>query len=249
MSEEPNVTKKVIINQDGGLGDILYLQTLVKLLDCDNIVWPLSENFYDAAISHLKNDKITYIEKTEFLKNKDSYVGYSILDFDKAHLHSPDEIRGYMYSKYKFLGLHPSKWMENFSYTRNYKKENELYKSLDLPNNYKLLNFSFGSSPGTVIREDLTQKFKDEDNCVYIGPVEGYSLFDWSKVIEKAAEIHTVETAVCYLVEYLETTDKLYMYLKGDKEMFLKHYDGWEYITELHTKKWKYEDMNYGRYL
>jgi hypothetical protein len=42
--------------------------------------------------------------------------------------------------------------------------------------------------------------------------INGYTLFDWSKVIENATEIHTVDTSVIYLVEKLTTKSKLYLY-------------------------------------
>ena len=43
--------------------------------------------------------------------------------------------------------------------------------------------------------------------------IDGFSLFDWCKVIENAQEIHTVHTSMPYLIDKLDIkAEKYYMY-------------------------------------
>jgi hypothetical protein len=64
--------------------------------------------------------------------------------------------------------------------------------------------------------------------------IEGFNLFDWCQVIENAAEIHTVETSICYLIEKMNTTKKLFMYARGKKP-------DWFDIDGIFQKPWVYE--------
>ena len=63
--------------------------------------------------------------------------------------------------------------------------------------------------------------------------IPGFSLFDWSLVIEKATEIHTVGTSINYLIELLEIEGKevvLYKRLPDEN-----HYENYDYILEKHS--------------
>jgi hypothetical protein len=56
-------------------------------------------------------------------------------------------------------------------------------------------------------------------------------------LFENAKEIHTVETSFCYLIEKLNTTDKLFMYSRtkpGNKPNA-----DFSYIDHIYNKKWE----------
>jgi hypothetical protein len=51
--------------------------------------------------------------------------------------------------------------------------------------------------------------------------------------LENASEIHTVETSLNYIIEKIQTVDKLYMYSKWSPPNF-------DQINMLFKKPWKY---------
>ncbi len=67
--------------------------------------------------------------------------------------------------------------------------------------------------------------------------MDGYSIFDWCKVIENASEIHMIETSLNYVLESKEMRDKITRNLN----LYSRHYNfseveylfklPWNYIT------------------
>ena len=47
--------------------------------------------------------------------------------------------------------------------------------------------------------------------------IDGFTLFDWCKVLEKANLIYTVNTAINYLIEVLDTSYKEYVIYSHSK--------------------------------
>jgi hypothetical protein len=67
--------------------------------------------------------------------------------------------------------------------------------------------------------------------------IEGYSLFDWCKVIENASAYNFIETSWNYLFETSELFDKV-----KDKPMFLHHRWGdWSQTRYLFNLPWQYQ--------
>ena len=240
--------KSALIKQPAGLGDIMFLQTLVKNLNFTEIYWPVYDHYLDDCNNYLSSDKITYISNSSLALREKPLECEATIDFDKSSLIYKSKQKSYMYSKYEMFGLDPKMWLINFTYSRNNKKETELFDKVVKQKKYKLVNLGFGSTPQSSFssssRLDLIENFSNDDSVVFLEPVAGFSLFDWSKVIEEADELHTVETSLVYLAEYLQTTKKLFMYLKGSKESFLTQFDGWEYINRIHNKNWEYETLD-----
>jgi hypothetical protein len=54
--------------------------------------------------------------------------------------------------------------------------------------------------------------------------IEGFSLFDWAKVLEGAKEIHTVSTSVLYILDLLET-GPVHVYVRAPNEKDHSFYD------------------------
>ena len=73
--------------------------------------------------------------------------------------------------------------------------------------------YAWGKIPITV-NTDLKK--------VYFKPIPGYSMLDWSLVIEKADEIHCIDCAVLYVIDALETTEKLHRYRRVHEDMELR---------------------------
>lgn len=67
--------------------------------------------------------------------------------------------------------------------------------------------------------------------------IDGFTIFDWSKIIENATNIYTVETSFNYIIEKLhikaEEYGEMVMYSKWNPADF-------HHIAGLFKKPWKY---------
>ena len=131
-----------------------------------------------------------------------------------------------MLDKYRLLGLSEDLW-RTFKFNRNLKKEEELFNLLIKNEKYILVNTKW--SDGNVpIHTESNYQIINRDT------LNGFTLFDWSKIIENASEIHTVATSNLFLLETLNLkTDKVYIYLRKPRE---NNFDG---ISEFVNKKFK----------
>lgn len=50
---------------------------------------------------------------------------------------------------------------------------------------------------------------------VQFSPVEGYTILDWFAVVQKASEIHCIDSSLCNFVDMIETKAKLFYYQNG----------------------------------
>ena len=124
------------------------------------------------------------------------------------------------------LNLSENLW-KTLTWERNYDKENELYNLLIKNDDYILVNTKW--SDGNVPINITTN-----NQIVYMDKINGFSMLDWAKIIEKAGEIHTVSTSNLYMIETLKlSTDKIFIYLRKPRE---NNFDG---ISEFVNKNFK----------
>jgi hypothetical protein len=119
-----------------------------------------------------------------------------------------------MPAKYEFLGLDFSDWADYVHLKRRTEVERELYYDvlgLKDDSRYTLVNqYSSRSAvpisvPGNLV--ELTKR-------------EGFTLFDWSLVIERAAQIVTIDTSLVLLAEIMKLRQPLYMISRYDPPSF-----------------------------
>lgn len=95
-------------------------------------------------------------------------------------------------------------WSNYLNIKRNIYKENDLfYNVLNLKDNeeYIFINKMYGVNQ--IMKGVENGIIKKNVRVIDKSIINGYSLFDWSKVIENALEIHTVDTSINYLIETL----------------------------------------------
>ena len=61
-------------------------------------------------------------------------------------------------------------------------------------------------------------KLENDLRTIEMRNIPGTTMLDWSGIIEGAEEIHTVHTAIVYVIDCLETTDKLHQYVRKPDE-------------------------------
>jgi hypothetical protein len=244
--------KKIYIRQSAGLGDILYLQKVAShLLDSGHeIIWPVIEQ-YEYIKDYIQNPNLSFVSltslsdfekdlyKSDILIKKDSfmYIPIDIL------CHAMGNCSKVMESKYDFFEINHKDWQDFVSPIRNIEREEKLrnFLSLDKDEPFVFVNKIFASPPNLI---EVDYKVNTEYRVIenkkeYINL---FRSFDFSWILENAKEIHTIDTSFCYLVEYLHTTDKLYMYprMMGKNN---PQYSSYNYISGVYRKKWNFMEI------
>ncbi len=235
--------KICLINQPAGIGDIFYSLGIARHYQKlgYRIIWPVVKE-----ILWLKDyiDGIEFCDwKGEFEK-KDQYterIQKFTDDFVYLPINVSNEVIGglTMPSKYHYAYVNPSTWLENFKWNRNIEKENRLYYNvLCLKDNeeYVFVNQNYVTPPRT---EKFSMGFQTEDKTIEMGYIEGYTVFDWYKVIENASGIVTIDTCIQYMMETMSNLKAqfYYCYLRNGihthvqiKDLFKK--TPWTYLTK-----------------
>ena len=197
---------KVLINQPFGIGDILFISPIVKLIDAEHTVWPVVDHYYWIK-DYILIDNLTFIEQSKF--NKQSYLDYNEVPFQNAHLLFPQS-QDCMEAKYKLFDIDLDIW-RSLSFKRNLEKELKLKKLLDINQNDKFIfiNNNFASKEYNY---KIDIKLDTDLKIIYQQYIEGYTLLDWCGILEQATEIHTVSTSLFFIIEFLNLQQNLHLY-------------------------------------
>ena len=224
--------KTIFFNQSAGIGDIFFLIKASTII-CNlgyNIVWPLKKEIF-----YIKDYLITHKNLT-FIKEGDNFNfsgDYIIIDFQNA-----DKIfdGSLLIAKYKLLknyglDIDYKDWNKYLILKRNIEKENDLF--------YNVLNLKDGEEyliKNCIRSKNIIHNIETNSNLKIIEMkiMPNFSFFDWSKVIENAKEIWTIDTAINYLIEVLDTkADRLVVYPRHEDntKKALQHiwYKNWEW--------------------
>jgi len=232
---------KYVFNQCFGIGDVLFCEPIARHFynEGENeIFWPLNDHFMWIS------DYIKYINFVPKSSHRTDYdyeswnlgltslgVYYIPLEFSNQIVR---KLKPYDYSdnyhnmldKYRLLGFSEDMW-KTLKWERNLEKENKLYNLLVKDENYILINTKW--SEGNISIE-TDSKFQ----IINMDILDGFTLFDWAKIIENACEIHTVSTSNLYLLETLNLkANKVNIYPRKPRENNL---DG---ISEFVNKNFK----------
>lgn len=211
---------RIVINQSAMLGDLLFIEPIVKYLTNlgNTIIWPVKDQY-----SWIK-DYMPYniIKQSQYnidyedVNQRPDYIPlrFSTPIFRGTDPHSGEFHEHFMLDKYRLLDLPLDLW-RTLKWTRNIEKENQLFQLLGLSEgeDYTLVNMFFKDvfepQPDMAAME-----WNRNNKTVFMKPIEGFTLLDWTKVILQAASIHTVETSLIYMIEALPVTAELHMYCR-----------------------------------
>jgi hypothetical protein len=198
---------KVIVNQPFGIGDILFLSSLVKYIDAKRIVWPVVDHYYWVK-DYIIIPNLEFIKNSEF--KIDNYADYSPIPFQYAHSLIP-QAEDCMQAKYMLLHADLELW-RSISFIRNKEKENQLKRHLKITADERFIfvNNNF-AGPEYNYKADI--KLETNLKIVYQSYIHGFTLLDWCGVLEQAQEIHTVSTALFFVIEALKLENiELHLY-------------------------------------
>lgn len=245
------MSKNCVIQQECGLGDILFCQGVSKLFHNNGykIIWPVVKELV-TTVKYLKTDAEFFNRDDEFpLKSffKQCYEGRQFIKTKDDDIFVPIGYSSYMVqpfgrrimqSKYDICGLNFRNWKTDFDFNRNTEKENILYYDiLGLKDNedFILLNQTYSTQP-TIVKKDLS-RFKDmygNFKIIEMSIIDNFTLFDWCKVFENMKSIITVDTSLMYILE------KLNLKNKTDFFCVTRSPQTEQDVSELFTLPWRY---------
>lgn len=233
--------KIAIIKQPAGLGDILFTSKIRKSLENDGYkVFHPVINEYSWIGEYIEGNfpVINDFKYSDILQNSTLTPNNIYIDDNEIFLiplQTADRIYNgsVMDAKYKLMNLKFDDWSDYLIINRNKKKEEELFRLLGIKENdeYIVVNNKFGSPPNFA-----TKNIKINTDCKIIdmGFYDGFTLFDWVKVLELSKEIHVVESSINYILEKENIEpSKVFIYSKHVPSSF-------SHVKHLFSKDWNY---------
>jgi hypothetical protein len=228
LTKNPKI-KNIVVNQYFGLGDILFIEPIYRYLkDLGlNVIAPIQDQYLWIR------DHIRYVDFrgiSEFNMDYERFdfgilktsQGEEVLDTAYLPLRFSDQIyrnlkphdssasRYWMTDKYSVLGLDYKRW-GSITLERNREKEEEL-KGIVLKgigdSEYDFCNSFYQNSLNVNL--NLEGRVKRELPLISMSKVEGYTMVDWSSVIEGARRVHTVSTSLLYMIQSIYQEGKEY---------------------------------------
>jgi hypothetical protein len=214
------MSKNCLIHQPIGLGDIFFVQGIVRHLINQGytVHYPVHDFYYDVVSSYIKTDGLIWYRENEnyplsdcygyekqVLRGEDMYLPLTWADCYKRT--QP------MISKYFYADVPVDDWRKGLNIERNYEREKLLMDMYKISGEYVIVNKYYHQPPHSNYRDiDISTDLPVHEMSYEVDNSFGFNLFDWIGAIENASEIHTVGTSVAYLVDKYANTDKLYCY-------------------------------------
>jgi hypothetical protein len=199
------MSKKILIDQPGYLGDIIFVMAIAQkyVKDGHIVDFPMFDEYFDASLQ--KYFPTINIFPLSQLPTYNKYHSVDMVEDETYHclpLRASATRSAYphMDNKYGFLGLPFTMWRD-IEITRDYNAENKLFNELGLKegDKYNLINEyhqkAFVKMPISV---------DNGNKNIYMSKIDGYSIFDWIKVMENAQSIHTVATSIIFILDVIE---------------------------------------------
>ena len=123
-----------------------------------------------------------------------------------------------MRSKYSMLNIDHSDWQNYFRFTRNIDKEEDLYYNvLGLKDDSEFV-FINNLHNTDVINSGILSPENYDLPVVELKIIDGFTLFDWCKVLEKAKSVYTINTSINYIIDVLETSYERYVIIAHNEQ-------------------------------
>ncbi len=233
-----------IFNQFRGLGDILFIMQIAQeevakgnrvIIPVESHYVEISKHFPGVDIVDMKTFPINYD-----IRHVYDADAYRVIPFRFANDILNVPYTDCMKAKYWFWDkcrggvVGDNGWMRwrNFKFTRDEVNEQILFEMLNPKNEpFNFINRHFrtnfsGKSPIKVNNGLLNIEMK---------PIKGFTLIDWSLILERSSNIHSVGTSINYLIEKLDINCPIHLYKRLPEERDFKNYD---YILDQENKKY-----------
>jgi hypothetical protein len=225
MEETLLMKEKIcLIYQPCGLGDILFIQKVAKHWHAQGykVIIPV---VYELEWLNDYIDNVTFVswgDKGNLLTHKDKLP--DDVDFPYKERYDPfappstttddfvflnffaDPVGPIMAYKYFIANLDYQDWEKHLTFNRDTDKENKLYHDvlgLEDGEEYVFINKLYQTRPHLLSYDRIQSdsSYYNGKKVVEMSIVDGYTIFDWLKVVEQASEIHMIESAMNYVLE------------------------------------------------
>lgn len=213
------MNKKVFVDQPGWLGDIIFVMAIAQKYANEGYVvdYPVYDEYLEPASIQKNFPTINFIARSKF-PNYSKYYGtnkseddeYIYLPFISNYHKHPSS--NHMRYKYEMLKFSLDMW-RNVEIVRDFNAEQKLIEKLNImpDEKFNLINANYSTYHKRVGKMSLT--INNNYRNIYMSIINEFNLFDWIGVIEKATTIHTIHTAVHYILDVLPNiTNELHIY-------------------------------------
>lgn len=214
-----------IINQFLGLGDILFLVPLIRhwMSLGHDVIWPIADEYFDIK-RHFPD--IQFCKKSDWKGVKYDHPGeymhkwqYGMYQVKPLRWNRAVKLEDAMPTKYTMYGQDFNMWRKLY-WEADIEREQALSVLLQTEKEYALIFQEFGNVTDGGAAHKIID-IPDGMQKVYVSKLDGYSLLDWSGVIQNATIIHAVSSSCLYLFEMLNLKAKevhLYSRKAGHKD-------------------------------
>jgi hypothetical protein len=214
----------IYIHHHLGLGDHIVCNGLVhhllKITDEKDPLFLAVKKHNYSSVKHLYEDTRVILDKVE--NDQEAEDKYKTADTVLRIGFENHRTTDWEKSFYDQLGVDYEKRYSGFSIKRNSENEENLLEKLSLPEKFAFCNFT-GS----------TGEYKVDVNTelpiVKLRPITS-SIFDWIVVLEKATEIHTMDSSIFHLIKQLSLDCKKVFYDVRNTSCTDTFDEGWKII-------------------
>jgi len=206
----PYLKKKLLLRQNGKVGDILICAPIAKYYSgAYEVIWEAQDKYHDLIKKLGYATPIAKANRGTFDKVIDLNFGLETHNpVHKEWLKRQKELNSFVELKYEMAEV-PLEERWKFKYKRtveDMERGAQLRDHLHKPGtgDYAVIHDQSHYGDPAEIRTSLpTVRFR---------PHQGYSILDWRATLEGAAEIHCIDSSLCNFVEVLELKAKLFYY-------------------------------------
>jgi hypothetical protein len=212
--------KTCLINQPLGLGDILWVQPIVDhyINDGYNVIYPVGDSYYDIVSKYIHKNNLNWVRESDDFPMKFLYGMTDKVELGEdlyvplTHAQAHNNL-SLMIGKYEFAGVPITDYRDAYEINRNYKREQLLIDTYHLMNDFIIVNEFYGTFPHTKRHEiKLDTNVKIHVMSVQQDIDNGFHVFDWIGALQKAQEVHSVGTSICYMMDKYCTDNEIHLY-------------------------------------
>lgn len=222
----------LVINQFQGLGDILFSMKAVQdfIKEGHKIIWPtkkeyvnIQKHFPEIEFVDMNTFKMDYNKSIEYYLSE----GVKVIPLRYADSICQVKYSDCMKSKYMYFGKDWKTW-KGIKFIRDHQSELILFEKILSGNGIKkgekfnVINKNFRTDMSGVSEIAPDNNLKS----IVIQPEKGFTMIDWSLILEHAEHIYTVGTSINYLIEMLDIKAKsINLYVRRPEETDFKNYE------------------------
>ena len=189
----------VIVLQQGGLGDIFFIQKLCKSLSKDfDVYHPVTQEMWDSGVCQLITDDVICGVNVTLPQ-------YTLAMYDCSNQPMPNGSADTMTSKYASAPIDWYDWRDYLKYNRDLEREKSTKEMFGIKDGEPFIFankwYSFRKPHHGV---ELTIPEDYDGKVIWMDPNSTDRVFDWCWLIENAEQIHIVDTCLNYIIDTLD---------------------------------------------